>query len=162
MSDDPARLTELAQDARIAVGQLSFFAAGEVGAAPAIRRLAIVRRQRWLTVNYRCCRSIMANVLDEPCGECQSFEKCQRLFQCPADSLTCDFEPPRFVRKGRITYHFACDVLRTGGCAIERHPSVPCEQRARSTGHARNIRHRRHLTTNSNLRRPKCNVAVAA
>lgn len=54
-------------------------------------------------------------VLAELCGECQNFVRCEWLFQCQPDSQTCDFTPSCFLRKGRITHHFACDVLRTGG-----------------------------------------------
>lgn len=81
----------------------------------------------------------------DKCGDCQNFEKCQWLFQCAADSLTCDFEPSRFLRKGRIEHHFACDVHRTGGAcncqaseramktlrpvkgSLPKHPSPPRE-----------------------------------
>jgi hypothetical protein len=62
--------------------------------------------------------------MEDHCKDCQSFEKCQWLIQREENDTPCDWEPSRFIRKGRIQHHFACDVIRRAGTG------APCNCKA--------------------------------
>ena len=52
--------------------------------------------------------------MENQCQECQHFQQCQSLFQCNGKSATCDWEPSRFIRAGRIHHHPCCNLYRGG------------------------------------------------
>ena len=45
------------------------------------------------------------------CGDCQNFRQCEWLFNCDPDSTVCDWEPSRFLRKGKTAHNEFCNVF---------------------------------------------------